>query len=111
MLTNYHSGKLADIIGRKKTLLIGIAIGLIGVLAMAVSRLLLEDFWYWIGLVIFSFCSGFLVLNRAAIMDMYPRKRGLSLGYLNTGSFVGSFLAPILISGITGLAILQEELL
>lgn len=109
MLTNYHSGKLADIIGRKKTLLIGIAIGLVGLLAMAVSRLLLETFWFWVGLVVFSFCSGFLVLNRAAIMDMYPKKRGVSLGYLNTGSFVGSFLAPILISGVTGLAILAGE--
>lgn len=106
MLTNYHAGKLADIIGRKKTLLIGTAVGIVGLLAMAASRLLFEDLWYWIGLVIFSFSTGILVLNRAAIMDMYPRKRGLSLGFLNTGSFVGSFLAPILISGMTALAIL-----
>ena len=42
-------------------------------------------------------------------MDMYPQKRGLSLGYLQTGSFVGSFLAPVLISGITAVAILAGK--
>lgn len=42
MLTNYHAGKLADIIGRKKTLLMGIAIGIVGVFALAVSRLVLD---------------------------------------------------------------------
>jgi MFS family permease len=106
MPTNYHAGKLADNIGRKKTLLIGTVIGLIGLLLMAVSRLLIADLLFWAGLVIFGLSTGFFVLNRAAIMDMYPKKRGQSLGYLNTGSFVGSFLGPIFVTGIDGLAFL-----
>jgi MFS family permease len=103
--TNYHAGKLADAIGRKKTLLIGILIGLVGLFTMTLSRLLREDNFYWLGLVIFGLSTGFFVLNRAAIMDMYPQNRGKSLGYLNTGSFIGSLFGPILISGITALAI------
>ena len=42
MPSNLYAGKLADTIGRKKTLLIGSAIGSIGLLVMTVSRLLLE---------------------------------------------------------------------
>ena len=103
--TNYHAGKLADTIGRKKTLLIGILIGLAGLFTMTLSRLLREDNFYWLGLVIFGLSTGFFVLNRAAIMDMYPQNRGKSLGYLQTGSFIGSLMGPILISGITALAI------
>ena len=46
MPTNYHAGKLADSIGRKKTLLIGTLIGLLGLLLMGVSRLLVADSLY-----------------------------------------------------------------
>jgi MFS family permease len=108
MPTNYHAGKLADSIGRKKTLLIGIAIGFLGLFLMITSRLLLEDLLFWAGLLIFGLSTGFFVLNRAAIMDMYPHKRGQCLGYLNTGSFIGSLLGPIFVTSIASLAFLTE---
>ena len=106
MPSNLYAGKLADTIGRKKTLLIGSAIGSIGLLVMTVSRLLLELPLFWVGLFVFALGTGFFVMNRTAITDMYPKKRGQGLGYLNTGNFVGSISAPVLIAGITGFAIL-----
>ena len=106
--TNYHAGKLSDNIGRKKTLLIGILIGLIALFALTISRLLFEDSLYWIGLVIFGLSSGFFVLNRAAIMDMYPQKRGQSLGYLNTSNIIGSFLTSTFITIVTGLGFITS---
>ena len=106
MPSNLYAGKLADTIGRKKTLIIGSAIGSIGLLVMTVSRLLLELPLFWVGLFIFALGTGFFVMNRTAITDMYPKKRGQGLGYLNTGNFVGSISAPVLIAGITGFAIL-----
>lgn len=42
MLSNYPAGRLADSIGRKKTLLLGIGIGLIGLVLMVTSRLFSE---------------------------------------------------------------------
>lgn len=103
--TNYHAGKLADSIGRKKTLLIGIATGLVGLFLMMMSKFLLVDLLFWIGILILGLSTGFLVINRVAIMDMYPQKRGQSLGYLNTGSFVGSLLAPAVSTVLASLAI------
>jgi MFS family permease len=102
MLSNYPAGKLADNIGRKKTLLLGTGIGLLGLIFMVSSRLISEVWLFWIGLVTLGFSTGFTVLNRAAIMDMYPKKRGQSLGYLNTGAFVGAILAPLIVTIITG---------
>ncbi len=101
MLSNYPAGRLADSIGRKKTLLLGVGIGLIGLASLVASRLLSEVWLFWIGLSILGFSTGFTVLNRAAIMDMYPKKRGQSLGYLNTGAFIGALLAPSIVALIT----------
>lgn len=105
MLSNYPAGRLADSIGRKKTLLLGIGIGLIGLVLMVTSRLFSEVWLFWIGLVILGFSTGFTVLSRAAIMDMYPKKRGESLGYLNTGAFIGALIAPSIVAIITGLCV------
>ena len=106
MPTNLYAGKLADTIGRKKTLLLGSVIGLAGLFIMLASRLLLESSLFWAGIFIFALGTGFFVMNRTAITDMYPQKRGQSLGYLNTGNFIGSISAPALIAGIAGLAVL-----
>lgn len=106
MPSNLYAGRLADTIGRKKTLLIGSILGFIGLLAMALSRLLLELPLFWAGLFVFALGTGFFVMNRTAMADMYPRNRGQGLGYLNTGNFVGSITAPVLIAGLTGLAVL-----
>jgi MFS family permease len=104
MPTNLIAGKLADIIGRKKTLLIGTAISLIGLFLIVTSRFILNIWLFWSGITIFGLSTGFLVLNRAAITDMYPKNEGRSLGYLNAGGFLGSILAPILVAIITGIS-------
>ncbi len=106
MPANLYAGKLADTVGRKRTLLIGSVIGFAGLFAMWSSRLSLEVLLFWAGIFVFALSTGFVVMNRTAITDMYPQKRGLSLGYLNTGNFIGSISAPALIAGVTGLAVL-----
>lgn len=100
---NYHAGRLADNIGRKKTLLIGIAFSLVGLIVIIVSRLLSEYWLFWIGIIIFGASTAFSVINRVAITDMYPERRGQSLGYLNTGGFIGALIAPLIIAVITQL--------
>ncbi len=109
MPTNLYAGRLADTVGRKRTLLIGSAIGFVGLFAMWSSRVTLEVLLFWAGILVFALGTGFFVMNRTAITDMYPTKRGQSLGYLNTGNFVGSISAPVLIAGVTGLAVLAGQ--
>jgi MFS family permease len=104
MPTNLIAGKLADTIGRKKTLLIGTSVSLIGLFLVVASRFTQNSWLFWAGITTFGLSTGFLVLNRAAITDMYPRNRGKSLGYLNAGGFLGSILAPILVAIITGVS-------
>jgi MFS family permease len=105
IVTNYHAGKIADIFGRKKTLLIGTSIGIIGLFVMTLSMLILEYSYYWLGLIIFGLSTGFWVINRVAIMDMYPKNRGQSLGYLQTGNFIGAFIAPLLLVTLSNIAL------
>jgi MFS family permease len=104
ILTNFPAGKLADNIGRKKTLLIGTALSLTGLFIMVASRLTQNNGLFWTGIITFGLSTGFSVLNRAAITDMYPKSSGRSLGYLNAGGFIGSILAPILVTIITGIS-------
>jgi MFS family permease len=104
MPTDLIAGKLADSIGRKKTLLIGTVISLVGLFLMGTSRIILNNWLFWAGIIVFGLSTGFLVLNRAAITDMYPKNKGRSLGYLNAGGFLGSILAPILVAIITGIS-------
>jgi MFS family permease len=104
MPANFPAGKLADNIGRKKTLLLGTAISLIGLFLIVISRFTQNNWLFWAGISTFGLSTGFLVLNRAAITDMYPRNSGRSLGYLNAGGFLGSILAPILVTIITGIS-------
>lgn len=106
MPSNLIAGRLADTIGRRKTLLIGSVVGIVGIVTMTVSRLLLASPLFWVGLFIFALGTGFFVMNRTAMADMYPKNRGQGLGYLNTGNFVGSISAPVIIAGITGIAVL-----
>jgi MFS family permease len=104
MPVNYPAGRLADNIGRKKTLLLGIVVSLVGLILIVASRLFSEYWLFWIGIIILGCSTAFSVLNRAAIMDMYPGKRGQSLGYLNTGGFIGALMAPVIIAIITAVS-------
>jgi MFS family permease len=101
---DYPVGRLADNIGRKKTLLMGIAFSFVGLFLILTSRLLSVYWLFWAGIVIFGSSTAFSVVNRAAITDMYPKKRGQSLGYLNTGGFIGALMAPVIVIIITGVS-------
>jgi MFS family permease len=106
---NYHAGKLCDKIGRKKILLIGTLIGFLAVSVLTISRLMNEESLYWLGLFFFGLGGGFIVLNRAALTDMYQQKRGQSLGYLNISGIAASFLATVFIASVALLDIQSSK--
>ena len=109
IFTSYPSGKIADRIGRKKTLLIGTAIEIMGISLLVISRLMFNNILFFTGLLIFGLGAGFFIQIRTAILDLYSQKPGQGIGYVNTASFAGSFLAPIFIGGIAGLATLTTR--
>ena len=88
-------GPVSDRFGRRRPLLVGLVIFLLGSLACAAatsSPLLLA------GRVIqgIGACSG-MVLGRAMVRDVYPANRAaVTLGYVSTALVIFSALAPML---------------
>ncbi len=99
ILVVYHSGKLMDKIGRKKVLILGVAVGCISLLLMAIALLTSQIALFWVGLFTFSLSSGIISQNKTAMTDMYPTHfHGQCIGYLNTAIGIGLISAPILIA-------------
>lgn len=106
---SYPLGKLADTFGRRPAMLAGLACGMMGAPFLAAS-VLLESFPVFLfGAFVFGMGVGATQQLRVAVADMYPpTRRGEALGYLLTGSLVGTLIAPALIAaserltGVTG---------
>ncbi len=106
---SYPLGKLADTFGRRPAMLAGLACGMTGAPLLATS-VLLESFpVFLLGAFVFGMGVGATQQLRVAVADMYPpTRRGEALGYLLTGSLMGTLIAPVLIavseriSGVTG---------
>lgn len=114
IIISYPLGKLADTFGRRPAMLAGLACGMTGAPLLAAS-VLLESFpVFLLGALVFGMGVGATQQLRVAVADMYPAsRRGEALGYLLTGSLVGTLIAPVLISvsevlsgatGVPGLA-------
>ncbi len=98
-LVAYPIGWIADTLGRKVALLIGLTLSLIGTLLIGASMALLSFPIFVLGLLVFGLGVGAGQQLRLAAADLYPpARRAEGLGYVLTGSLVGALGGPLLIS-------------
>lgn len=96
---SYPLGRVADTYGRRPAMLVGLFLGLAGAPVLAVSVVFESFVLFAVGAFIFGMGVGATQQLRVAVTDMYPAKRrGEALGYLLTGSLLGSIVAPALVS-------------
>lgn len=97
VLVAYGAGRLMDSLGRKTVLYIGIAATCSALLIMCYALMWSSLELFWAGIFVFGSGAGVMNLLRVPVTDMYPaRRRGEGMGYLLTGSVVGTFMAPLL---------------
>lgn len=95
---SYPLGKIADTYGRRPAMLVGLFMGLSGAPILAVATLWESLLLFMLGAFVFGLGVGATQQLRVGVTDMYPgSRRGEALGYLLTGSLVGSIVAPLLI--------------
>jgi MFS family permease len=98
ILVSYPLGKVADTYGRRPAMLVGLFLGLAGAPILATSVVFESYLLFTLGALIFGMGVGATQQMRVGVTDMYPAKRrGEALGYLLTGSLIGSVVAPLLI--------------
>ncbi len=99
LVVSYPLGKLADAYGRRPAMLAGLICGMAGAPLLAYSMAWTSFPLFILGTFIFGMGVGATQQLRVAVSDMYPAsRRGEALGYLLTGSLVGTIFAPVLIS-------------
>jgi MFS family permease len=100
ILVAYPMGKVTDTYGRKLGMVFGLLLGLAGALTLGASMLLSSFVVFVAGLIILGLGVGAAQQLRVAAADMYPPlRRAEGLGYVLTGSVVGAFVGPVIISG------------
>ena len=101
----YPIGWVADTYGRRTALLIGYTLGVVGSLCIGGSMIWRSFPLFVVGLLFFGLGVGAGQQMRLAAADMYPpSRRAEGIGYVLTGSLLGAFGGPLLISGAEGLA-------
>jgi MFS family permease len=97
---SYPSGALADRIGRKPVLLLGLAISLVGAAAVGLVVPIGSAALFFAALTVFAIGSaGSQQQRRLSAADLFPPgRRAQGLGYVLTGSLVGAFIGPLLIT-------------
>jgi MFS family permease len=97
VLVAYGAGRLMDKVGRKTVLYAGIAVSCSAIALMAFALHSASVSLFWAGIFTFGTGAGIMNLLRVPVTDMYPAsRRGEGMGYLLTGSVVGTFMAPVL---------------
>ena len=97
-LVSYPVGKVADLYGRKVAVVLGLLLGLVGAVGTGLSILWSSFAFFVASIVVFGagVTAGYQL--RVAAADMYPpSRRGQGLGYVLTGSLVGTLGGPVLI--------------
>ena len=98
-LVSYPVGKVADLYGRKVAVVLGLLLGLVGAVGTGLSILWSSFAFFVASIVVFGagVTAGYQL--RVAAADMYPpSRRGQGLGYVLTGSLVGTLGGPVLIT-------------
>ena len=104
-LVAYPIGWVADTHGRRAALLIGYVLSMIGALCIGSSAIWKSFPLFVLGLLVFGLGVGAGQQLRLAAADMYPpARRAEGLGYALTGSLVGAFGGPLLISAAEAIA-------
>jgi len=98
-LISYPIGWVADTVGRKAALFTGLTLSLIGTLLIGTAVLRSSFPLLIVGLMVFGLGIGAGQQLRLAAADLYPAdRRAQGLGYVLTGSLIGVFGGPILIT-------------
>ena len=98
-LVSYPIGKVADVYGRRFAVVLGLLLGLVGAVGTGLSILWSSFALFLVNIVVFGagVTAGYQL--RVAAADMYPPSlRAQGLGYVLTGSLVGTLGGPVLIT-------------
>ncbi|MDE3113039.1 MAG: MFS transporter [Chloroflexota bacterium] len=99
LLIAYPIGWVMDAHGRKAGLLMGLTLTLVGALGLGTAIGRLSFPLFLVALLVFGLGIGAGQQLRTAAADMYlPERRAEGLGLVLTGSLIGAFGGPILIS-------------
>ncbi|MSQ20667.1 MAG: MFS transporter [Betaproteobacteria bacterium] len=94
----YPIGQITDRYGRKPGILVGLALGLIGALALGAAMSMKSLTLFVIGLLVFAMGIHASQQLRVAVTDMFPpQRRGQALGFLAMGSMLGLLICPLII--------------
>jgi MFS family permease len=97
-LMSYPAGKLADSRGRKIVLFLSLGLCGTGALLIYYSVISNSLIVFLMGLVIYGFGFGTIGQITVAAIDMYPRRmKGEGMGYVMTGTSLGSIGSPLLV--------------
>ncbi len=99
LISSYPTGQITDAYGRKAGLFLGLGLSMIGSLTVGLAMMRESAGLFLLGLVAFGVGVGAVQQLRLAAADMYPpSRRAEGLGYVLTGSLIGAFGGPLLIS-------------
>lgn len=96
-LVAYPTGRITDVYGRKPGLVFGLALALVGTVAVGLAVVWASLALFVGGVLVFGMGIGAAQQLRVAATDMYPpQRRAEGLGYVLTGSLVGALGGPLL---------------
>jgi MFS family permease len=99
IISSYPTGQITDAYGRKAGLFLGLGISMVGSVVVGLGMMHESVGLFFLGLVIVGVGVGAVQQLRLAAADMYPpSRRAEGLGYVLTGSLIGAFGGPLLIS-------------
>ena len=98
-LVSYPIGKITDNFGRKRGILLGLGLALVGTLVVGFAQDM-RNFWLLIfGILAFGMGMNAAQQMRVGATDMVPQQlRGQALGYIALGTFAGLILSPAVVN-------------
>lgn len=102
----YAAGAIADRYGRKPAMIAGVFVAGLGALIVGTSVAMNSFLLLIVGVFVFAMATGGSMQMRVAATDMYPpSRRAEGLGYILTGSIVGSIGKAGLITFASAVAV------